>query len=156
MSGMILDRIDSHASLVPIPNSIVTDPSSDGFKTLDLAKGIAGWSGDRLKVVPALVFAEPQPKSREGGSRNPAYLESVMRISAATKGPVVLLDDVTTTQAHFIAAYRKLLKAGANVILATAFAFSTKEQAENPMKPYDFRIDVSEPQDVLAQFFGIS
>ena len=75
LSRMILRKIDGPASLVPIPNSHVTDVDDDNFKTLELARGVARHSGGKLAVVPALVFRKPQVKSREGGPRSADHFE---------------------------------------------------------------------------------
>jgi hypothetical protein len=141
------------ATLVPIPNSQVTSPSTQNFRTRILAEGVAATNAQRLKSDPALVFATPQPKSSKGGSRDPEYLESMMRLDHVPTGQVVLVDDVTTTGAHFIAGARKLRAVGVPVIAAVAFAKSTKEQAEKVLKVVEYELELdAEPFD-LSEFF---
>jgi predicted amidophosphoribosyltransferase len=108
LSKMIQRKIDGPASLVPIPNSHVTNVDDENFKTLDLARNVARHSGGHLTVVPALVFNKPQIKSREGGPRSASHFEAAYRLTNDVRGPIVLLDDVCTSGGHMIGAYRKL------------------------------------------------
>ena len=145
LSRMILRKIDGPASLVPIPNSHVTDVDDDNFKTLELARGVARHSGGKLAVVPALVFRKPQVKSREGGPRSADHFESAYQLTSDVRGPVVLLDDVCTSGGHMIGAYRKLTAPPKrNVVLACAFGRSTKEQVASPIGIREETLDLSE------------
>jgi hypothetical protein len=72
--------------------------------------------------MPALVFAEQQVKSREGGPRDPYHFENVYRIVRDVEAPIVLLDDVCTTGAHMIGACWKLKSPKRNIVLGPAAA----------------------------------
>jgi len=140
---MIQRKIDGQASLVPIPNSHVTDVSDDNFKTLDLATDVARHSCGQLTVVPALVFEKPQTKSREGGPRNPNYFETAYRLANVVRGPIVLLDDVCTSGGHIIGAYQKLNSPPKRiVVLACAYGRSSKNKVENPVGLREEMLDV--------------
>ena len=143
LARMIARHVDTPASLVPIPNSHVTDVGAENFRTLVLAQGIATQSGGKLTAVPALVFKEPQPKSREGGPRSSEHFENAYALVANVRGPIVLLDDVCTGGGHLIGAYRKLNSPLRNVILACAFGRSTKVQAANPIGLREEALDVT-------------
>jgi predicted amidophosphoribosyltransferase len=131
---MIQRKIDGQASLVPIPNSHVTDVNDDNFKTLGLATDVARHSGGQLIVLPALVFEKPQSKSREGGPRSPSHFEAAYRLTKDVSGPIVLLDDVYTSGSHIIGAYRKLNSPPKrNVVLSCAFGRASKNKMENPV-----------------------
>jgi hypothetical protein len=111
LAKMIARQVDGPATLVPIPNAHVTDPAAADFRTLDLARSVAAASGGKLTVVPALVFKEPQQKSRKGGPRSADHFEQAYRQASGVRGPIVLLDDVCTSGGHLIGAYRKLHRA---------------------------------------------
>jgi predicted amidophosphoribosyltransferase len=149
LAKMILRKIDDPAILVPIPNSHVTEPNADSFRTLELAKAVADESGGKLRAVPALVFHEPQQKSREGGSRDPDYfVDAYERVAVKVEGPVVLIDDVCTSGAHMIGAYRKLhLPPRRDVVLACAFGRTTWDQINEPLGPREETLDVRSPFD---------
>jgi len=143
LSRNILRKIDGAVSLVPIPNSHVTDIDDDNFKTLNLAREVARHSGGQLTVVPALVFRKPQVKSREGGPRSADHFEAAYKLATDVRGPIVLLDDVCTSGGHMIGAYRKLHSPPKrDVILACAFGRSTKEQVNNPIAPREETLDI--------------
>jgi len=111
------------ATIVPVPGSQVTASDDPDFRTLALAEGAARISAGTFRASPAIVFETPQLKSAGGGgSRDPSYLQSVMKITVAPDGPIVLLDDVKTTGAHLVAAARTLRAAGCDVVGAIAFA----------------------------------
>ena len=94
-----IDQVDQ-ATIVPIPNSHVTAVNTPNFRILDLANSIARASKGNLTVVPALVFKEPQIKSRNGGPRNPHLLNRPTGLFQRSEGPIVLLDDFCTTGGH--------------------------------------------------------
>lgn len=129
----IAREVEGTATIVPIPNSHVTAIDTPDFRTLDLANAIARESGGRFAVVPALVFSEPQPKSHEGGSRDPKHFERVYRITGDVKGPIVLVDDVCTTGGHFIGAHWRLDRPQSPVILAAAFGRTEQVQVNEPI-----------------------
>ncbi len=104
MCKAILAEIQGNATIVPIPNSDVTDPAQGGFKTRKLAEDIARLSGGRLTAVPALVFKRPQQKSRDGGPRSPYHFEGEYRVVKDVTGPIALIDDVVTGGGHIIGA----------------------------------------------------
>jgi hypothetical protein len=144
LSRNILRKIEGPASLIPIPNSHVTDVGDKNFKTLDLARNVARFSAGQLTVVPALVFREPQIKSREGGPRSPDHFEAAYRLTTDVRGPIVLLDDVCTSGGHMIGAYRKLNSPPKrNVLLASAFGRSTKERVTAPVALREEALNVS-------------
>lgn len=143
LGGLIARHVEGAATIVPIPNSHVTSITTPGFKTLELANGVAAASGGRFSVAPALVFGEPQQKTRGGGTRDPYILEEEYRVTQEVEGQIVLLDDVCTSGGHMIAAVWKLASPNRNVVLASAFGRSTKEQVVAPLGPREEILDVS-------------
>jgi hypothetical protein len=134
MAKAILANITGPATLVPIPNSHIVDPTTAGFKTLDLARGIAARSEGRLTAVPALVFREPQAKSRGGGgSRRPAHFEAAYRLVEDVSGSIVLIDDVKTTGGHIVGACWKLESPKRSVVLACTYGSTVHEQVPDPL-----------------------
>jgi phosphoribosylpyrophosphate synthetase len=129
-------HFDQPATLVPIPNACVTSLQSKGFKTLQLAQDVARACRVHLDVRAALVFAEPQVRSRKGGPRKASHFESVYRITADVSGPIILLDDVCTGGGHLVGAYWKLHSPpGRHVVLACTFGRTTKEQLTHAIGP---------------------
>lgn len=147
MAGAILPRLSGDATLVPIPNSHVTDPRHADFPTLKLAREIADASGGRLVARPALVFREPQQKARKGGPRRPEYCESAYRIVENVDGDIVLVDDVCTTGGHLIGAVWKLADAGMEVVLAATVGHTTHEYVEKPVSVQDYTLSLARPFD---------
>jgi hypothetical protein len=147
LGGMIARHVEGAATIVPIPNSHVTSITTPGFKTLELSNAVAAGSGGRFTVAPALVFREPQQKSRGGGTRDPYILEEEYRLTQEVKGQIVLLDDVCTSGGHMIGAAWKLASPNRNVVLASAFGRSTKVQVETPLGPREEILDVSRPDE---------
>lgn len=143
LARTILRHHDAPATLVPIPNSHVVDPATPDFHTLTLACQIAGNSGGRYTVQPALVFQEPQQKSHEGGPRDPNIIEAAYKVVAEVLGPVILIDDVCTLGGHLIAARWKLHSANSPVALACTFGRSTKQQVQDPLGPIEEMLDVT-------------
>ena len=133
MCKTILAEINGNATIVPIPNSGITDPRQQGFKTLGLAEDIARHSGGRLTAIPALVFKKQQQKSRDGGPRSPYHFESEYKIARDVSGPIVLVDDVVTGGGHLIGACWKLKNHKRNIVLACTFGCSTKGQLPQPL-----------------------
>lgn len=132
-------------TLVPIPNSHVVDEDAPGFRTLELARAIESVSGGRAAAVPALVFTSPQPKSHQGGSRDPVHLHSVMKQTVDLVGDVVLIDDVFTRGAHFKAATWRLEGNGARVILGATFARASHDTDAEVFGFDDVVIDATRP-----------
>jgi hypothetical protein len=143
MAKLIARHVSTKATIVPIPNSHVVDVQTLNFRTLDLAKAVARVSKDQLQAVPALVFTEPQEKSRDGGPRNPYHFENVYRIVRDVEEPIVLLDDVCTSGAHIIGAYWKLASPKRKVVLASAFGRTTGVQLDAPISVREETLDVS-------------
>lgn len=143
LAKVVLRHHDAPATLVPIPNSHVVDPSTPDFHTLTLANRIAENSGGRYTVQPALVFNEPQQKSHEGGPRDPKIIETAYKVVADLQGPLILIDDVCTGGGHLIAAHWKLHGTTSPVALACTFGRSTKQQAHDPLGPREEAIDVA-------------
>jgi hypothetical protein len=125
------------ATLVPIPNSHVTRSIDDDFKTFELATDIAAKMGNGFKAVPALVFDRPQQKSRQGGSRDPRHFESAYKLVRRVSGPIILIDDVCTSGAHFIGAAWKLASFQCEILFACAWGRTTDEQTENPVAEHE-------------------
>lgn len=142
LSRMIRRVYDDPATLVPIPNSHVTSPSEQGFKTLALAQGIAGHSEGKFKAIPALVFAEKQRKSHEGGPRSADHFEAAYRVVKEVNGPIILIDDVCTGGGHLIGAYRRLNTIKSPVVLACTFGRTTKDQIENPIGVHEEELEL--------------
>lgn len=148
LAKMIAREVEGPATLVPIPNSHVTDTNALDFRTLNLARSVAAASGGKLTVVPALVFKAAQQKSRLGGPRRAEHFEEAYRQACAVAGPIVLLDDVCTSGGHLIGAYRKLhAPPTRNVVLACTFGRSTREQVNTPVGIREETLDVRNPFD---------
>jgi hypothetical protein len=146
LAKVIARHVDGKATIVPIPNSHVVDPTTPNFKTLELAEAVAKCADGQFDVIPALVFSKPQPKSRQGGSRSALHFQSVYRVTAEVTGPIVLLDDVCTSGAHIIGAHWKLDEPSRRpVVLASAFGRSTKQQVPNPIGLSVEMLDVGGP-----------
>ena len=144
LARLILRHHDDAATIVPIPNSHVTAPDTERFRTLELANKIAANSRGKFTVAPALVFNEEQKKSREGGPRDPEHFEKAYRVVREVKGPVILVDDVCTSGGHLIAAHRVLHRESSPVILACTFGRSTREQLKEPIGIREEEIDLIE------------
>jgi predicted amidophosphoribosyltransferase len=130
----LIAGMDGPATIIPIPNSHVTSPTTPDFRTLGLAQAVAAESRGTLCAVPALVFAEPQIKSHEGGPRNARHFENVYRVVADVDGNIILLDDVCTSGSHMIAAHWKLHEPPRRaVVLACIFGRTTREQLTHPV-----------------------
>jgi hypothetical protein len=142
MAKTIARHLSTNATIVPIPNSHVTDPSDANFRTLDLAKAVAALSGGQFTAAPVLVFSEPQVKSREGGPRSPHHFETVYEIVKDVKGPIVLLDDVCTGGGHLVGAHWKLQSPRRDIVLASAFGRTTHEQLTSPISLRAETLDV--------------
>ena len=52
LAKMIARHVEGAVTLVPIPNSHVTDIATPDFKTLDFAKSVASASGGQINVCP--------------------------------------------------------------------------------------------------------
>jgi hypothetical protein len=143
LAKLMARHVDEKATIVPIPNSHVVDIQSLNFRTLDLAQAVAQASNGQFTAKPALVFTEPQMKSREGGPRNAYHFESVYRIVNDVKGPVILLDDVCTSSAHMIGAYWRLKSPNRTIVLAGAFGRTTSIQLDAPISVREETLDVS-------------
>lgn len=143
VAKLIARHVNTKATIVPIPNSHVIDVETPDFRTLELAKAVAQASNGQFQAVPALVFTEPQTKSREGGPRDPYHFENVYRIVRDVEGPIILLDDVCTSGAHIIGACWKLKSPKRNIVLASAFGRSTGVQLETPVGLREETLDVA-------------
>jgi hypothetical protein len=139
----ILRHHDGPATIVPIPNSHVIARITPGFKTLEFANKIAGHSGRKFRVAPALVFHEVQKKSREGGPRHPSHFEKAYKVLERPKGPIILFDDVCTGGGHLMAAHWLLHREDSPVALACTFGRTTKQQLENPIGLRAEELDVT-------------
>jgi hypothetical protein len=135
LAKMLKRHVSGSATIVPIPNSHVTDVDDDGFRTLEIAEKIAESSGGQFSTVPALIFSEPQRKSSsQGGSRDPSHFQKVYRITTQLRGPIILFDDVCTSGAHLIGAYRRLhFPPRCSIAIACSFGRSTKVQLPAPV-----------------------
>jgi predicted amidophosphoribosyltransferase len=147
MARMLARHVSAPATIIPIPNSHVIDINSPNFQTLQLARLVAKAGNHHHKVIPAL-FRRPQIKSRQGGSRDPGYLEQELRIVKRVAGPIILLDDVCTTGAHFKAACWKLRSAQNRILFACAFGRSTKEQMDSPIGLHEEYLDLRPPRPI--------
>jgi hypothetical protein len=143
LAKLMARHVSTKATIVPIPNSHVVDVQSLNFRTLELAKAVAQSSNSQFQAVPALVFTEPQVKSREGGPRDPYHFENVYRIVTEVQEPIILLDDVCTSGAHMIGACWKLKSPKYNVILGAAFGRTTDVQLSAPISVREETLDIS-------------
>jgi hypothetical protein len=148
----ISKEVGEPATIVPIPNSHITDPTQSGFKTLEIANEIAERSKGRFTTTPALVFAEQQQKSREGGPRSPFHFEHAYEVTQQVSGPVILLDDVITGGGHLIGACWKLGSAQCDIILGCTFGMSTKEQLDNPIRRHVQILSLEKPSLLFEEF----
>jgi hypothetical protein len=148
LARLIALHVSDPATLVPIPNAHVTSPSSEDFRTLELARAVADQSRGALKVSAALVFEKPQVRSRDGGPRSPSHFETAYQIASDVKGPIVLLDDVCTSGGHMIGAHWKLHHPPRRqIVLACAFGRTTKEQLTHPVGIRVEELDTTPPFD---------
>jgi hypothetical protein len=143
LAKLMVRHVSSNATIVPIPNSHVIDVQSQNFRTLELAKAVARSSNGQFQAVPALVFTEPQVKSREGGPRDPYYFEGVYRLVTDVQGPIILLDDVCTSGAHMIGACWRLNSSRRNIILGATFGRTTDVQLSAPISVREEMLDIS-------------
>jgi hypothetical protein len=92
---------------------------------------VSHYGQGRITAFPNLVFDKPQAKSHgDGGSRDPDHFEQAYQLTSAIHGKIVLLDDVLTSAAHVIGAYRMLSALGHEVVMAAAWGRTTSEQLE--------------------------
>lgn len=118
--------------LVPVPSSSCTGYSVQTCP-LAMAQAIQARMRDVVTIGPWLRFAEPQPRSHEGGSRNQAVIRAALRCSERFRaGRIVLIDDVKTTGAHMLACTEKLREHGAEVSTALVAGKTVWAQVENP------------------------
>ena len=105
---MTLNEIGlERAQIVAIPSSSHTVPSME-FTGSRLSDQIAAFDG-KYQSCPVLHFKNAMAKSATGGGRNEMAIYAQLRQSQALdERPVVLIDDVFTSGAHFRAAKRFL------------------------------------------------
>jgi hypothetical protein len=143
LSKVLSDEFQGGAAIVPIPNSNVTSLKSEPFNTLHIARSMNEIAGPKYPVEPLLVFKEAQVPSHKGGRRSPQYFETAYNLINNTDMPIVLIDDVCTTGAHFIGACWKLHSSGMNVIGAIAFGKSTKQRFDKAIERRAEELDLT-------------
>ena len=140
-----LRLLEGNFSIVPVPNSIATKAADNDFRTLHLARQIAGSCNGRANVVPALRWNKPMQSSRKGGTRDPQVLFEKLEICTRTEKPVILFDDVLTSGAHLIACHRKLTASSMLPRLALTMGRTTHEQHEKPLEWKEEEVVLEEP-----------
>ncbi|HVK79971.1 MAG TPA: hypothetical protein VM915_05105, partial [Verrucomicrobiae bacterium] len=101
LRGLGVKRI----SLFPIPNSHVTPGHAGAYGTRDIAELIAKQYGDDAEVIDKLRFRRPMKSSHSGGTRDRLELAAALFLPSGVRphGTAVLVDDVLTSGAHFLA-----------------------------------------------------
>jgi len=141
--------VDSHAKgrkvLIPIPSSKTVAASPDDFRTALIARAIAEKCTSSVVVAPILRWSKTMPSaSEEGGSRDPRVLyPNLLLISGIPSGACILIDDVTTSGGHLIAAAWKLADVKREVSLAICCGCTTHEQLDDPFSVPDMTLDIS-------------
>lgn len=96
-----------NAQIVPIPSSSHTEPGSE-FTGSRLSEQIERYDPSYASR-PVLFFNQAMPKSATGGGRNElAIYKQIRQSEALDDRPVVVIDDVYTSGAHFRAVARHL------------------------------------------------
>lgn len=112
LRGVLTPGLLNSATLVPIPPSKPTDhPDYDDRMEQVVSGAIAGLQADARSLIAQVQAYEASHLQGEGGSRiRPTELQALYSLVAPRpRGTVILIDDVLTTGAHFVAAKAAIL-----------------------------------------------
>jgi predicted amidophosphoribosyltransferase len=119
-------------TFAPVPNSRCAITNNEIPRTLLLAQALAERVGN-ADVWDGLRWATAMVPSSQGGTRDPqALYDNLVLTKEMPARRLVLVDDVRTTGAHFVAALAKLVERGAECSLALCAARRVDAQEESP------------------------
>lgn len=124
LRGVLTPGLLTSATLVPIPPSKPTDhPDYDDRMEQVVSRACAGLQADARSLIAQVQAYEASHLQGEGGSRiRPAELQALYSLVAPKpRGTVILIDDVLTTGAHFVAAKAAILAEFPEVRVAGIF-----------------------------------
>jgi predicted amidophosphoribosyltransferase len=101
----------SDAVVCPIPPSkVISDPNYDDRMLQIAQKACVGTKGICLEILRQTQSYQASHLQQDGQRAKPADLEAIYQVSAPPKPIVILIDDMLTTGAHFVAARDSILK----------------------------------------------
>ena len=119
-------------TFVPVPNSSCAVPNAAIPRTRLLAQALADRIGG-AHVWDGLRWATVMMPSSQGGTRDPQVLyDNLVVTGQLPSTQVILVDDVRTTGAHFVAALAKLARGGVACSLALCAARRVDTQEDAP------------------------
>jgi predicted amidophosphoribosyltransferase len=119
-------------TFVPVPNSSCAVTNEAVPRTLRLAQAIADRVGD-ANVWDGLRWRMVMLPSSQGGTRDPQTLyDNLVVTKEMPTERIVLVDDVRTTGAHFVAALARITERGGACMLALCAARRVDAQEESP------------------------
>lgn len=131
----IVEFTNIDVDVVPIPNSVATIDYNEEYRTLELARAIAGGSPDRIFVSDAIRWRNARDPSHAGGAvRDPQRHIFNMALVQPTTRPVVIVDDVLTTGSQMKAACKLLTDNGASVLGGVTYSRTVNDQSEPPIR----------------------
>jgi len=129
---LVRQNLTGPLMLVPVPNSSCAVTINAEPRTLLLAQAIAARVGN-ASVWDGMRWAMVLLPSSRGGTRDPQVLyDNLVVTKEVPTGRIVLIDDVRTTGAHFLAALARLRERGASCSLALCAARRVNVQEQSP------------------------
>jgi hypothetical protein len=126
------ENLPGPLTFVPVPNSSCAVTNNAEPRTLLLAQAIAARVGN-ANVWDGLRWTMVMLPSSRGGTRDPQVLyDNLMVTKEVPAGRIVLIDDVRTTGAHFLAGLARLRERGATCPLALCAARRVNVQEQSP------------------------
>jgi hypothetical protein len=124
---------DLEICLVPIPHSDCIR-GVEVSKAATIARHIARRNNDLMSVWDGLRWVEANPASSQGGSRDAKeLLGNLMCVEELPHGRLcIIVDDVSTSGAHFQAAEARMSREAAVVALALAVGQTVHDPVEDP------------------------
>jgi predicted amidophosphoribosyltransferase len=134
---------DDKVAVIPIPPSKARTDAMFDPRMLQIAQSIAALTGLPLDIRDCLSFSGAYAASHETDDRpSPDDLYGELTFNSAVgkpahrPGKIVLLDDMLTTGAHYVATTRKLAEVFPNVEAIGAFV--ARRIVPNPFADFDF------------------